>query len=59
MAIKHNYEFWCITEDGTKMHEYFSYTSTRVSKVRDHIEKKFNINIATCQDFGFRRNHEI
>jgi hypothetical protein len=56
---KHPYEFWCITEDGTKFHEYFQYSSRRASKVKEFIEKKYGIDIETCQDFGFRRNHDI
>ena len=59
MPVKHSYEFWCIDKDGVKMHEYFSYSSTRESKVKKHIEKTYGIDIKECQDFGFRRNHDI
>jgi hypothetical protein len=59
MPVKHPYEFWCVTEDGTKMHEYFNYSSTRDSKVKQFIENKYKIDIATCRDFGYRRNYDI
>ena len=59
MAVKHSYEFWCTTEDGNKMHEYFNYSSTRDSKVREFIENKFGIKIDNCVDFGYRRNHDL
>lgn len=59
MPVKHSYEFWCITKDNKKMHEYFNYSSTRDSKVKAFIEKKFGIDIGSCLDFGFRRNHDV
>lgn len=59
MPISHPYEFWCIEEDGTLHHEFFKYSSTRNDKVREYIEKVYNIDIESCQKFGFRRNHDI
>ena len=52
---KRIFEFWCIEEDGTKHHEYIETNSVRRSKVKKFIEKKFNINIETCLDFGIRQ----
>jgi hypothetical protein len=59
MGIKHPYEFWCTDKDGKKHHKYFNYSSTRASKVEEYIEKTYGINIESCIDFGFRRNHDI
>jgi len=58
MPVKHPYEFWCVEEDGTKHHEHFNYSSTRDSKVKKYIEKTYGIDIESCRDFGYRRNHD-
>jgi len=59
MGARHPYEFWCTDKDGKRHHEYFSYSSTRASRVKAYIEKTYGIDIESCADFGFRRNHDI
>ena len=59
MAIKHTYEFWAKDKDGKEYHDFFSYTSTRDKKVKEYIEKKFNIDISECEVFDYRRTHDI
>lgn len=59
MAMKHPYEFWCVTAEGVKKHEYFNYSSTRRSKIEAYIEKKYKFVIADCKDFWLKRNPDI
>lgn len=56
--VRHYYEFWCTDVNGKEYHERFTYSSTKDSMIRAHIEKVFKLDIGTCIDFMYRRNRE-
>ncbi len=52
------FEFWAIDCNKNKYHEYLKTKSSRLSKVKNQIESKFNFKINDCLDFGIRRHFE-
>ncbi|MGK0174053.1 MAG: hypothetical protein ACI9AT_000416 [Ulvibacter sp.] len=54
MARK-TFEWWAIDKHGNKYHEYETPKSSRTSKVKSMIEKKYGFNILECLDFGIRQ----
>lgn len=49
------YEWWAIDENGNKYNDSFPTKSSRSSKVKKEIEKKYKINIDKCKEFGLRK----
>lgn len=52
--MKNTFEFWAIDKDGQKWNEFVTTKSSRQTKVKALITKKYNLDIDKCQDFGIR-----
>ena len=51
---KRTFEFWAIDKNGHKWNEYVTTKSSRNTKVKALIAKKYKIDIDQCNDFGMR-----
>ena len=51
---KRTFEFWAIDKNGRKWNEYVTTKSSRKTKVKAFIGKKYKIDIEQCQEFGLR-----
>ena len=51
---KRTFEFWAIDKNGSKWNEYVTTKSSRKTKVKAFIGKKYKIDIEQCQEFGLR-----